>query len=96
MTVSTELRVRELTNISGASRRLSTRFRRSFGTSSVQKLVDNKKIRAFIFDEDGQLVERAAGPEARGREIFFLRADLELVEEPARPGRRWEKKEQAG
>lgn len=76
----------DLTDSVGASRRLSERFGRSFGVDSVHQLVKQNKVRAFLFQE-GTLTERVSDGTTRGKDLIFLRADLDEVELPKRAGR---------
>jgi hypothetical protein len=76
----------DLTDSVGAAKLLSKRFHRNFSVDSVHQLVKQKKLRAFLFD-DGELVERAATPRTRGKDLLFLYADLYALEPPRKPGR---------
>ena len=76
----------DLTDSIGASSLLSERFGSSFSVDSVQQLVKQNKLRAFMFRE-GKLVERTSAENTRGKDLIFLRADLYAVERPRKVGR---------
>jgi hypothetical protein len=76
----------DLTDSVGASKILTERFGRSFGIDSVHQLVKQNKIRSFLF-QDGSLIERMPDASSRGKDLIFLRTDLEAIEQPKRPGR---------
>lgn len=81
-----EIKVRDLTDVVGASYYLSQRFGKSFGIYSVHQLVQQNKVRSFWF-ENGVLVERGTNIKTRGKGLLFLRLDLEQLEPPKPVGR---------
>lgn len=74
------------TDTVGASRRLTERFGRSFGIDSVHAYVKTGKLRAFRF-ESGELVRHQPTGTRGGKDLIFLRSDLEEIEPPKRAGR---------
>ncbi len=81
-----EVSVKQITDTAGASTRLTERFGRSFGVDSVHAYVKSGKLRAFRF-EKGELVRHQPTGARGGKDLIFLRSDLEEVEIPKRPGR---------
>jgi hypothetical protein len=81
-----DARATDLTDSVGASRILSERFGKPYSVDSVQQLVKQNRLRAFLF-ADGVLTERTPGLHTRGKDLLFLRADLYALERPQRPGR---------
>ncbi|MBA2677066.1 MAG: hypothetical protein H0U76_01500 [Ktedonobacteraceae bacterium] len=81
-----EAKLRDLTDVVGASRHLSQRFGKNFSIDSVHQLVNRNKLRSFLF-EDGALVERNTNIKTRGRDLLFFRPDLEAVAPPKSVGR---------
>lgn len=79
-------KVSDLTDVAGASYYLSQRFGKSFGIDSVHQLVKQNKLRSFLF-ENGVLAERNTSIKTRGRDLLFLRPDLEQLEPPKPVGR---------
>lgn len=81
-----EVSVKQITDTVGASRRLTERFGRSFGIDSVHAYVKTGKLRAFRF-ESGELVRHQPTGTRGGKDLIFLRSDLEEIEPPKRAGR---------
>ncbi len=81
-----DARATDLTDSVGASAILSARFGRSFSIDSIQQLIKQNRLRAFLF-VGGILTERTRELHTRGKDLLFLRADLEALPPPKRPGR---------
>lgn len=81
-----EAKLRDLTDVVGASHHLSQRFGKNFSIDSVHQLVNRNKLRSFLF-ENGVLVERHTNIKTRGRDLLFFRPDLEQLEPPKSVGR---------
>lgn len=71
----------DLTDTQGAMLRLSARFNRPVSDESIRQYVKANKLHPLIF-EQGVLVERTASAKTRGRDLFFLLADLDAMPEP--------------
>lgn len=78
--------ITEITDSVGASARLTERFEHSFGVDAVRMLVKAGRLRSLLF-QDGILVWREKDAVTRGKDLIFLRADLEDVPKPRRRGR---------
>jgi hypothetical protein len=81
-----EVSVKQITDTVEASRRLTERFGRGFGVDSVHAYVKAGKLRAFRF-EKGKLVRHRPMGKRGGKDLIFLRSDLEEIEQPKRPGK---------
>ena len=81
-----EAKLGDLTDVVGASLHLSQRFGRNFSIDSVYQFVNRNKLRSFLF-ENGVLVERQTSIQTRGRNLLFLRSDLDQVQPPKSVGR---------
>lgn len=73
----------DLTDATGAVNILSQRFNRPYNAEALHWHVKNGKLRALMF-VNGVLVERASSVNRRGRDLIFLRSDLEAFQEPKR------------
>lgn len=80
------IRACDLTDSAGALRILERRFGKSYSHDSLRNLVKFGKLRAFMF-ADGEFVLRVPDERTRGKDLLFLRADLEALEPPNKPGR---------
>ena len=78
--------LRDVTDSEGAAALLSDKFNRPFSVDSVHQLVKQGKLRALIF-RGGILIERTTANHTRGKDLFFLYADIQKVPQPNRPGR---------
>ncbi len=73
----------DLTDSVGAASILARKFGGSYSVEALRQLVKNDRIRCLIF-EGGVLTERHPGKNTRGRDVFFLRSDIEALERPRR------------
>ena len=77
---------RDLTDSLGASQLLSYRFGKEYSIHSLHQLVQQNKLRSFLF-KNGELAERVPNENTRGKDLIFLKADLYELPPPNRPGR---------
>lgn len=77
--------VGDITDTTGASKHLTDRFHRSIGIDSVHKFVREGRLRAWMF-QDGQLIPREKDQDMRGKDLIFLKADLDAMKPPRKPG----------
>jgi len=73
----------DLTDSTGAVSILAQRFNRPYTREALHWLVKRDKIRALMF-ENGTLVERKPDASTRGKDLFFLRSNVEAMAEPKR------------
>lgn len=64
----------EVLNTTGAAIKLGC------STGWIQKLVRRGELRAYVFNEVGRLVIRAADDQRQGQGLYFLDSDLEGYE----------------
>lgn len=74
-----------LTDTEGAIVILAERFKKKYSADSIRNFVKQERLPAFIF-QGGQLVEREPNADTRGKDMFFLRADLYVMERPQPAG----------
>jgi hypothetical protein len=63
--------VTQVLNTKGAARRLGC------SETWIHKLVAKGELRAYIYDETGELVERTKGRKSQGQGLYFQPSDLD-------------------
>ena len=79
----TQCTLADLTDSVGAARIISKRHGIVYSPESVRQLVKQNRLRCLMF-ENGILVERNPSELTRGRDLFFLRSDIEALARPKR------------
>lgn len=76
------IKMGDVTDSEGACVILAKRFGREvYGIDNLHQLVKRGKLRAFVF-QSGRLVERHLEVSTRGRDLIFLKTDLESLPVP--------------
>ena len=78
--------VGDLTDTDGAVKILCRRFNREYNRDTIHLYVRQGKIQAYIF-QGGELVPRDPKHPTRGKDLIFVRADIEGLEQPRSPGK---------
>ena len=79
-----DLPLRLITDSEGALLRLRDRFGQpNYSMDSLHQYVKSGRLQAFIYVR-GVLVEKTEERQSRGRDLFFLRSDLEKLPMPQR------------
>lgn len=84
------LRANDLRDTRGAARILGERMGKKGNVSvdTVHRFVREGMLRAYVFDDEGQLIERVPTQEKRsGQALYFAMPDLYAVDLPDPPGR---------